>query len=159
MKTGVFAGSFCPITAGHVNVIEKSAKLVDKLYVVVGVNPAKTYALTDEQRLNFTRRALSHCKNVEVVAHDGMMTDFCKSVGATVMIKAVRNSTDMQQVIDLCDINAHFWNGETVFVVSDCKFRHISSSVVRELASLGQDVSAFLPQNVAQEIQSALKNN
>lgn len=159
MKTGVFAGSFCPITRGHVNVIEKAAELVDKLYVVVGVNPNKKYALTDEQRLNFAKTALNHISNVEVVAHNGMMTDFCKKVGATVMIKAIRNAADLQQVIDLCDINAEFWDGETVFVVSDKNYRHISSSLVRELAGLNRDISRFLPENCAIEIAAALRGN
>lgn len=156
MKIGVYAGSFCPITKGHVNAIEKAAKLVDKLFVVVGVNCAKNYALSSEQRLLLTKRALAHLNNVEVVSHDGMMTDFCKQVGASVMVKSIRNAQDLQQVVDLCDINAEFWQGETVFVVGDKQFRHVSSSLVRELASLGQDISAYVPQNCAEDIAALL---
>lgn len=158
-RIGVFAGSFCPVTRGHVDVIEKASALVDKLYVVVGVNPHKHYVLTDEQRLALTKRAVSHIHGVEVVFHEGMMTDFCKKVGANVMIKSVRNASDVQQVIDLCDTNRVFWNGETVFVVGDSKYRHISATLVRELASLGQDISAFVPSDCAEQISSLLQKS
>ena len=156
MSIGVFAGSFCPVTKGHVDVIEKSAKLVDKLYVVMGVNFTKKYAIGVDVRLDMLKRALSHLTNVQVVAHEGMMTDFCKQVGATVMIKAIRNALDLQAVIDLCDINESYWDGETVFVVGSKQYRHVSSSLVRELASLGQDFSQYVPENCLDEITKHL---
>ena len=89
--------------------------------------------------------ALNGLNNVEVVSFDGMMTDFCKQVNATVMIKSIRNAMDLQSVIDIADINDNFWDGETVFVVGSKKYRHISSSVVRELAGLKQDFSQYVP--------------
>ena len=156
MKIGVFAGSFCPVTLGHVDSIEKSAKLVDKLYVVVGVNASKNYAIPHDARLEMLKKAISHIKNVEAVAFDGMMTDFCKQVGASVMIKSIRNALDLQSVIDLSDINQSYWQGETVFVVGSKQFRHVSSSLVRELAGLGQDFSAFVPKNCYEEIKKYL---
>ena len=156
MSIGVFAGSFCPVTKGHVDAIEKSAKLVDKLYVVMGVNFAKKYAISVEARLDMLKRALGHISNVEVCSHEGMMTDFCKNVGATVMIKSIRNAMDLQSVIDLCDINESYWDGETVFVVGNKQYRHVSSSLVRELASLGQDFSEYVPENCLEEITKYL---
>lgn len=156
MLIGVFAGSFCPVTKGHVDAIEKSAKLVGKLYVVMGINFSKTYAIGIQARLDMLKRALAHIPNVEVYSHEGMMTDFCKTVGATVMIKAIRNAMDLQSVIDLCDINESFWDGETVFVVGSKQYRHVSSSLVRELASLGQDFSEYVPENCLDEITKYL---
>ena len=156
MSIGVFAGSFCPVTKGHVDAIEKSAKLVDKLYVVMGVNFAKKYAISVEARLDMLKRALGHISNVEVCSYEGMMTDFCKNVGATVMIKSIRSAMDLQSVIDLCDINESYWDGETVFVVGSKQYRHVSSSLVRELASLGQDFSEFVPENCLEEITKYL---
>ena len=156
MSIGVFAGSFCPVTKGHVDAIEKSAKLVDKLYVVMGVNFAKKYAISVEARLDMLKRALSHMSNVIVVAHEGMMTDFCKQVGATVMIKSIRNALDLQSVIDLCDVNESYWDGETVFVVGSKQYRHVSSSLVRELASLGQNFDEYVPENCLEEIKKYL---
>ena len=156
MRIGVYAGSFCPVTKGHVDAIEKASKLVDKLYVVMGVNAEKNYAIPHKARLDLLQRATSHIANVEVVSHDGMMTDFCKSVGATVMIKSIRNALDLQSVIDLSDVNASYWQGETVFVVGSRQYRHISSSLVRELAALGQDFSEYVPTNCVDEIKKYL---
>ena len=156
MRIGVYAGSFCPVTVGHVDAIEKASKLVDKLYVVVGVNAVKQYAIPADARLDMLRRALAHLGNVEAVAHDGMMTDFCKEVSATVMIKSIRNALDLQSVIDLSDTNQSYWDGETVFVVGSKEYRHVSSSLVRELAGLGQDFSKFVPSCCVEEIKKYL---
>ena len=156
MRIAVYAGSFCPVTKGHVDAVEKACKLVDKLYVVLGVNPNKTYAIPQEARLSMLQRSLSHLKNVEAVAHSGMMTDFCKEMGATVMIKSIRNALDFQSVIDLSDINKSYWMGETVFVVGSKEYRHISSSLVRELAHLGQDFSEYVPKCCVDEIKKYL---
>ena len=154
---GVYAGSFCPITVGHVDAIERASKTVDKLYVVVGVNADKKYALTNEQRLELTSKALNHLSNVEVCLHEGMMTDFCKSVNANVMIKSIRNTVDLQQVLDIAAVNRQYWGGQTTFVVGDPQYQHISSSLVRELVGLNQDVSALVPQGLAQQITRLLK--
>ena len=156
MSVGVYAGSFCPVTNGHVDAIEKACRLVDKLYVVMGVNPEKTYVIPANARLSMLQRSIAHLKNVEVVEHRGMMTDFCKQVGATVMIKSIRNALDLQSVIDLSDINQSYWEGETVFVVGSKEYRHISSSLVRELASLGQDFAEYVPACCAEEIKKYL---
>ena len=156
MRIGVYAGSFCPVTKGHVDAIEKASKLVDKLYVVMGVNADKTYLIPQEARLEMLQKSIAHLKNAEAVAHDGMMTDFCKSVGATVMIKSIRNALDLQSVIDLADINKSYWTGETVFVVGSKEYRHISSSLVRELAQLGQDFTEYVPKCCVDEIKKYL---
>lgn len=156
MRIGVFAGSFCPITKGHVAAIESAARLVDKLYVVVGVNFDKQYLIPIEARLSMLKKAIAHVSNAQAVSHSGMMTDFCKSVGATVMIKAVRNALDLQSVIDLCDINKSYWDGDTVFVVGDKQYRHVSASLVRELAGLGQDFSQYVPECCLDEIKNYL---
>lgn len=157
MKIGVFAGSFCPVTNGHVDVIKKAARLVDKLYVAVGYNVNKIYSIPTNARVEMVKRALLGVENVEVVAVEGMMTEFCKSVSATVMIKAVRNALDMQDVIDLTDTNADYWTGDTVFVVGSKQYRNVSSTLVRELAFLKQDFSAYVPKNCLEEIKKYLE--
>ena len=156
MKVGVYAGSFCPVTVGHVDSIEKAAKLVDKLYVVMGVNADKHYVIPSDARLNMLKKAVQHISNAEAVAFDGMLTDFCKKVHAEVMIKSIRNALDLQSVIDLSDINASYWHGETVFVVGSKEYRHVSSSLVRELAGLGKDFSEFVPECCLDEIRKYL---
>ncbi len=152
MKTGVYAGSFYPVTKGHVDAIEQAAKLVDKLYVVVGINADKNYCISIEERLDMLSRAIAHVTNAEAVAYNGMMTDFCKAVGANVMIKSIRNALDLQSVIDLHDINQDFWDGQTVFVVGAKQYRQVSSSLVRELAALGQDISPYVPECCLEQI-------
>lgn len=156
MRIGVYAGSFCPITKGHVDAIEKAAKLVDKLYVAVGVNIDKNYLMPDEVRLSTVQNALTHVENAEVTSVNGMMTEFCKSIGATVMIKSIRNALDLQSVIDLSDTNAKFWDGETVFIVGNREYRNVSSSLVRELAFLQQDYSDYVPAVCLDEIKKYL---
>lgn len=156
MRIGIYAGTFCPVTKGHVDAINKASRLVDKLYVVVGVNVAKQNVIPQAARLDMLKRAISHIVNAEVVAHDGMMTDFCKKVGATVMIKSIRNALDTQSVIDLVDVNESYWDGETVFVVGGKEYRHISSSLVRELAIMKQDFSQYVPESCLAEITKYL---
>ena len=156
MRIGVYAGSFCPVTKGHVDAIEKAARLVDKLYVVMGVNAAKTYSMPSDARLNMLKRSIAHVSNAEAMSWEGMMTDFCRQVGATVMIKSIRNALDLQQVIDLSDVNDSYWGGETVFVVGSKQYRHVSSSLVRELAHLKQDFSQFVPECCLNEISEYL---
>lgn len=156
MRIGVYAGSFCPVTKGHIDAISKAAQLVDKLYVVMGVNVSKHYVIPQNARLEMLKRATSHISNVEAVAFDGMMTDFCKQVGASVMIKSIRNALDLQSVIDLADVNQSYWDGETVFVVGSKEYRHVSSSLVRELAGLKQDFSQYVPECCLDEITKYL---
>lgn len=157
MKIGVFAGSFCPVTIGHVDAIGRAAALVDKLYVVVGVNPSKKYVMSIDERLDLLKQAVANIDGVECVAHEGMLTDFCKQVGATVMVKAVRNVSELCDVLDLVDINRDFWQGETVFIAADKRYRYVSSSLVRELARLGQDFSTYVPQGLYEQIKEYLK--
>lgn len=156
MKTGVYAGSFCPVTNGHVDAIAKAAKLVDKLYVAVGVNSAKKYSIPQDVRVSMLEKSLQDIDNVEVVAYDGLMTDFCKGVNADVMIKSIRSAQDTQQAVDIADFNSDCWNGVTVFVVGDKAFRHVSSSLVRELASLKQDYSKYVPACCLDELKRYL---
>lgn len=156
MRIGVFAGSFCPVTRGHVDAVEHASKIVDKLFVVMGVNASKNYVIPKDARLSMLTKSLQHLSNVEVVSTDGLLTDLCKEIGATVMIKSVRNAMDIQQVIDIADVNEQYWDGETVFVVGSKQYRHVSSSLVRELAGLGKDISVYVPECCVNEINKYL---
>lgn len=157
MKTAVFAGSFCPITNGHLDIIRRSAKLVDKLYVVVGVNFNKKYAISLKDRISLIKQATKDIDNVVVDSTDGLMTDYCIKVNAQCMIRAVRNATDLQELIDITEINKRFWQGETVCIVCDKQYQHISSSLVRELVSLGQSIDGLVPDELVGNITALLK--
>ncbi len=157
MKTGIFAGSFCPVTVGHVDAIRRAAKLVDKLYVVVGINIAKKYAMPDQARLEAVTAATKDLPNVQCVLCNGLMVDFARQVGATIMIKVVRNSSETDEVLTLTDINRDMWDGETVFIAADRNLRHVSSSLVRELAHHKKDYSAYVPQAALQIVDKFFK--
>ncbi len=146
MQIGIFAGSFCPVTIGHVDAIRRAASLCDKLYVVVGVNIGKKYAMSDDDRLAAVKAATSKIANVECVLHRGLLVDFCKSVNANVMYKVVRGADELSEVTTLVDINRDMWEGETVFIIADRNMRHVSASLVRELAAFGKDYSAYVPE-------------
>lgn len=145
MIIGVFAGSFCPVTVGHVDGIARAAKLCDKLYVVVGVNIHKQYAMPDEARLAAVKAATADLPNVECVLWEGLLVDFCKQVHADVMFKSVRDGSELADVLTLADVNRDMWDGETVFLPADKSLRHVSASLVRELAAFGKDYSRYVP--------------
>ncbi len=156
MKIGVFAGSFCPITIGHLDAIKRFSKLVDKLFVVVAVNFKKNNVIDEKDRLLLVKKATSKLKNVECVCWNGLLVDFCMQNNVDVMFKVVRNSSEMQQVVETNDINVDLWKGETVFVVADRNLRHVSSSLVRELAFLKKDFSMYVPENCYEDIKKFL---
>lgn len=158
-RIGVFAGSFCPPTIGHYKAIEKASLLVDKLYVVIGVNTSKKHAISLADRMSLLVSACNQLDNVEIAFFDGLMTDCCVQLGATVMFKSVRNATELQDVIDLADFNANNWKGQTVFLVADKQYRHISSTMIRELVALGKDITQYVPCGLADKIVQLLGEN
>ena len=157
MKIAIFAGSFCPTTVGHVDAIRRAASLCDKLYVMVGVNISKKYFLPDEVRLKSVEAATADLPNVECRLYDGLTVDFAKEVGAQAMIKVVRNLSETEEVLSLADINRDMWQGETIFIVANPLLRHVSSSLVRELATFDKDCSAYVPQQAFALVEPFLK--
>ena len=158
MRIGIYPGSFDPVTLGHLDIIERASRMVDTLIIGVLVNGAKSPMFTTEERVELIKKVTKHLPNVEVVLHQGMMTDFCKAVNADVMIKSIRNTADLQQVLDIADVNREYWDGETCFVVGAPQYQHVSSSLVRELVGLNQDITNFVPAGLAEEITKLLKN-
>ena len=154
----VFPGSFCPPTVGHLDVIERASKLYDKLYVVVGFNHDKTYSLTAEKRVELLKLCCDKFNNVEVVAFDGFMTDFCIQVQADVMVKAVRNEEDLQTAFVTQAVNNEFWQqGHLVLLASNEKYQHVSSSLLRELALYDKSLKGFVPDEICQQVFELLK--
>lgn len=139
MNIGIVAGSFDPITNGHVWMIEQAAKLVDKLYVVVGHNPAKKYTFSEEERTNLVRESLKDCnfRNTEVIIHvlgHGLLVHFAQSVSATHMIRGIRNAQDFQYENDIAFVNRKIAPEiQTILISSPPELTATSSSVVRSL--------------------------
>ena len=137
MTIAVCPGSYDPVTAGHLDVIERSARFFDEVHVVVAVNAAKTPMFSEATRVDVIRRALDKagCKNVTVSSTDGLITDYCKKVGATVIIKGLRQNGDYEAELGMALVNRKLAGIETLFLPADPILEHISSSIVKVFAA------------------------
>ena len=146
-------GSFDPVTLGHVDLITRAAKLFDTVYAVVFVNPAKKPMFDTETRIKYLKLALGSVKNVTVLASTGSVADFCAENDVGVLVKGLRNGTDLDYETPMAVLNKELLPGlETVFLPSDAKYLHVSSSAARELISMGKMLPGILPSSVAREI-------
>ncbi|MBQ0082513.1 MAG: pantetheine-phosphate adenylyltransferase [bacterium] len=144
MRIGVFAGSFDPFTIGHKAILDRSLGLFDKVIVAFGINRAKKEYMPLEERMERVRRAYSDDARVGVVSYEGLTIDLMSRVGAHYIIRGVRNPMDFEYERNMADVNRKLSGVETVLLVSDIEFSHVSSSLVRELASFGKDVSNMI---------------
>ena len=158
MKTAICPGSFDPITQGHLDIIQRTAKMFDRVIVLVLVNPAKKYLLTNQERLDFVRRATCHLPNVQAEHYTGLVAEYAREVGATALVKGLRAVTDfeyeMQQALTNKMLNPQL---ETLFMISDAKYLYLSSSTVKEILRFGGDVESSLPSAVSGALQTALE--
>ena len=144
-RIALFAGSFDPYTTGHHALVERALQLFDKVIVAVGRNTSKTGRPAPEERVATIATYYSNDSRVEVCAYDGLTMDFAREVGATALLRGVRNVKDFEYERELADINRQFGGIDTVLLMSEPGYTAVSSSVVRELMSYGKDVSDLLP--------------
>lgn len=144
-KVGVYAGSFDPITIGHVDIIERALKVVDHLHIVIGINPHKTPFVPDTQRLETIQALYAHNPKVTVALNEGLTAKYAKEHQATVLIRGIRNVTDMEYERSMADIHLTHFGLDTLLLFSSPELASISSSVVRELAAFGEDYSKYIP--------------
>lgn len=154
----VFPGSFDPITAGHMELIERASRLAEQLYVVVEDNLQKTYLFTREQRLEMVRMAVAGYSNVYVDSFAGMTIDYCRKVGARVLLRGLRNSVDYLYEKDIATFNRELAQVETMFLFADNAYAHISSSAVRELLKYNADITGYVPDEIC-DIIYKIKSN
>lgn len=147
-RIAVFPGSFDPITIGHVNIVERALPLFDKVVVAMGVNTTKKYMFPMEQRLAWLKAAFAMHPGAEVMAFEGLTAELCKSIGATFILRGLRNSTDHGNERSIALMNMVIGNVDTLFLPSRPEHAHISSTIVRELIANKADVSAFVPKAV-----------
>ena len=158
-RIAVYTGTFDPITLGHINIIERGSKLVDRLIVGIGINPAKEPLFTPEERLALVGKVVSDLDNVEVQAFDGLAVQFVREVKARVLLRGVRTLMDIEHEFSMTLANRKLDPTiETVFLMADEEFSHISSSLVRQVASLAGDeqLSRFVPPAVVQALREKL---
>lgn len=149
----VVPGSFDPVTLGHLDVIERAANIFDELHVVVVHNPGKTALLPIAQRVSLIQEAVEDAglpKNILVTSWSvGLLVDYCTDVGASVLVKGIRSQIDVAYETPMAIVNRNLAKVETFFVLPDAAHAHVSSSLVRQVASLGGDVAPYVPRAVA----------
>ena len=155
--TAIFPGSFDPITNGHLDVIGRGAKLFDKLIVAVGQSPLKTDFFTPEERVEMIKELLVDMPRVSVESYDCLTVKFAEQIKADVMLRGLRNLTDVQYEFQLAMTNRSVAGIETVFVMTSEEFGFVNSSMVREVAMLGGDVSKLIPPTVYKKLKTRLK--
>lgn len=151
----VVPGTFDPVTLGHIDVIRRSRRLFPKVTVAVAASVNKNgrgTAFTLSERVDMIREALVVCglpSDIEVAPFEGLLVNFCQELGASAVVKGLRAMTDFEYELQQADLNSHIAPElESVFVMSSPEYGYVSSSIVREIASMGSDVGMFVPSNV-----------
>lgn len=145
MKKALFAGSFDPFTRGHKSIVDRTLAIADEVIVAIGKNANKKTMLTLEQRIEAIGQLYADNPKVKVMSYDGLTTDFAQSQGVSFLVRGVRNIADFEFEKNIADVNRKLTGIETVLLITESEYSHISSSVVRELMSYGRDVSDFMP--------------
>ncbi len=161
-RVAVYTGSFDPITLGHLNLIQRSSRLVDRLIVGIGMNLGKEPLFTPQERVDLVRQTTGGFKNVEVRSFSGLAVKFVRDCGARVMMRGVRPLTDIDAEITMMMANRQLDPEiETVFLMADEQFAHVSSSLIKEIAPLAGDneLARFVPKEVIEALRRKLSSN
>lgn len=146
MSRAVCPGSFDPIHNGHIDVISRATRLFDEVIVAVSTNHAKTYRFDDEERMTLCRECLSQLPGVTVLPlGSGLLAEFCREQGATALVKGLRSGLDFDYELPMATMNRQLADIETVFLPTTAEFSHVSSTLLKEVASFGGDVEPFVP--------------
>ena len=153
-RIAVTAGTYDPVTLGHLDIIARAASLFDEVVVGIFENPAKVKQFSLDTRYRAMCKAVEALPNVRVVIGEGFLAEFAVSIGACALVKGARNGTDFEYEKVQADYNQLHFGVETLLLVSDTKYDNVSSSLVREKLARGEDVSDLLPNGVAEIIQA-----
>ena len=157
-RKALYAGSFDPVTIGHLNIIERAAKMYDSLTVAIAVNPHKTGFFTFEERVEIVREVTRHIPNVKVDTFSGLLADYVNENGFIAYVRGLRATTDFENELQMAQMNARLFTGETetIFLMTDPKYSFISSSLIKEVASFGGSVDGLVPEYVSDRIKEKL---
>ncbi len=146
MKTAIYPGSFDPLTLGHMDIIERSSKIVDRLYVGVLNNSAKNSLFSLEERVSMVEEMTASMPNVTVSSFGGLLVDHMKEIHATIIVRGLRAVTDFEYELQIAQTNhVESPEVETIFLTTSLQYSYLSSTVVKEFASYGGDISKFVP--------------
>jgi len=158
MRRAVCPGSFDPVTLGHVDIIGRASRLFDDVVVAVGVNPTKSKSrlFSAEERLDMLRRATSDFDNVRVEGFTGLLTDFCVEHEIHAIVKGLRAVSDFDYELQMAQMNSSLTDVETVFIPTSPEYSFLASSLVKEVAAFGGDVSSLVPDFVHEAMRQRL---
>ncbi len=146
MSIAVFPGSFDPITVGHVEIVRRAAQVFDKVYVTILANPGKDEEFTVEERLELIRDGIKDIPNACADSSCGLLVDYCRSVGASVIVRGIRTGGDVDYEATLEEVNSRIAPDiTTVYLISKAEYAHISSSLVRQLIKIGISIDGLVP--------------
>ena len=146
MSTAIYPGSFDPMTLGHLDIIERSSRIVDELNVAVLKNNAKNPLFSADERVSMIKEMTESMPNVTVASFDGLLVDYMKEINATIIVRGLRAVTDFEYELQIAQTN-HVENPEveTIFLTTSLQYSYLSSTIVKEFASYGGDISKFVP--------------
>jgi pantetheine-phosphate adenylyltransferase len=148
-KIAVYPGSFDPITKGHEDIIKRSLPLFDKIVVAIGINANKTYMFSLEERMQWIRQTFNFEDRVEVDHYEGLTVNFCRKVGATFLIRGLRNAEDFQFESSIAQMNKELApEVDTLFFVTSPEYSAYSSTIVRDIIRNGGDATKFIPNSI-----------
>ncbi len=159
MTKALFAGSFDPFTNGHLNTVERSALIFDKIVIAVAINPSKKRFFTVEEKINLIEEATEHLSNVEIISFSESLTvDVAKKIGAEVLIRGVRSVQDYEYETEIANMNKYIQPEiETFLLVAKPELSYVSSSLIKEVVRFGGEISEFVPANVEKAMKKKLK--
>ena len=153
MKLAICPGSFDPVTNGHLQIVARAAAMFDRVIVVVMANQNKQPLFTADERVELLKRATADMPNVEVDTYDGLLAEYARSKQATVIVKGLRAMSDFEYEFQMALTNRKLNpDVETVFLTTNLRYSYLSSTIVKEFASYGGDISHFVPENLVGKI-------
>ena len=160
MGKAIYPGSFDPVTLGHIDVITRASKIFDEIIVGVLINSSKSPLFSIDERVNMLKEVCGGLRNVRVISFDGFSVDFAKEQNANVIIRGLRAITDFEYELQMAQTN-RVLNPQidTLFLTTSIDYSYLSSSIVKEVASLGGDISRFVPASITKKVYDRYKTN
>ena len=158
MRKAIYPGSFDPVTYGHLDIIQRASKLVDELVIGVLKNSAKKGLFSTEERIEFLHRVTEDIPNVRIISFDGLLVDCAMEQGTHTIVRGLRAVTDFEYELQLAQTNKRLRPDiDTVFLTTNVEYAYVSSSIVREVASYGGDISHFVPECIIDDVYKKAK--